>query len=496
MGTPDAETDTSRLFCLFLMGRDRTVTRVRPERQYGSETPRSTHASKRSLWPNYRSFDQHPEVEQEANSGHRSRGQSRPRLLPKLWLGLCFSIAALLTAPVTAEPPERPSDGGGEIFEIGHPPIPTQQRAEAERQMRQSQRNAGPSGRKSGRNNSLQNGLRLGWPLRAKSEFTHPGFHGTSNLVDLDPAFPGSVLDHQCGERTYDTEDGYNHSGTDLFLWPFAWSLMDSSQIEVIASAPGTLSCKLDGSFDRECKANGLYAESNMVCVTHDDGSRALYLHLQNGSTTPLPLGSTIEAGDYLGRVGSSGFSTGPHLHFELQDPYGNPVDPFAGPCRTGISQWDDQPAYHDSAINMLTTHDAPPDFKAEQCNEPEEPHFSDSFRPADVLYTAVFLRDQLPTTKLTFLLRRPDGSVWREWSASTSDDQYYAAAYRYWKWNLPTEEQGLIGEWELEATLEGRTATHTFTVPEASPHTLGILALLTLAAIRRAARSQQPRRY
>ena len=31
-----------------------------------------------------------------------------------------------------------------------------------------------------------------------------------------------------------------------------------------------------------------------MVCVTHDDGSRALYVHLQNGSTTPLPLGSTM----------------------------------------------------------------------------------------------------------------------------------------------------------------------------------------------------------
>jgi murein DD-endopeptidase MepM/ murein hydrolase activator NlpD len=414
---------------------------------------------------------------------------ARPRLAGRPWRLLSFAIAVSLATAATAQPPERPADGGGEILENRHPPMPKQQRAEAERQLRQNQPSASLYNRRSGGSNSLQNGLRLGWPLQAKSEFTHPGFHATSNLVDLDPAFPAAVLDYQCGERSYDTEDGYNHSGTDLFLWPFAWSLMDSSQIEVIAAAPGTLSCKLDGSFDRECKANGLYTESNMVCVTHDDGSRALYVHLQNGSTTPLPLGSAIEAGDYLGRVGSSGFSTGPHLHFELQDPYGNPVDPFAGPCRTGISQWDDQPAYYDSAINMLTTHDTPPDFKPEQCHEPEEPHFSDSFAPGQIFYTAVFLRDQLSTTKLTLLLRQPDGSVWREWSTSTSDAPHYAASYRYWRWTLPTEDQAPQGHWELEASLEGRTTTHSFSVPEASPHILGMLALLTLVALRRAAR-------
>ena len=333
-------------------------------------------------------------------------------------------------------------------------------------------------------------------PYRPKSGFTHPGFHATSNLVDLDPAFPAAVLDYQCGERSYDTDDGYNHSGTDLFLWPFAWSLMDSSQIEVVAAAPGILSCKMDGYFDRQCKANGLYPENNMVCVTHDDGSRLLYVHLQNGSTTPLPLGSAIEAGDYLGRVGSSGFSTGPHLHFELQDPYGSPVDPFAGPCRAGISQWDDQPAYYDSAVNMLTTHDAPPNFKSEECNEAEEPNFSDSFAPGEIFYTAVFIRDQLPTTTLDLLLRQPDGSLWREWSAPPIDAPYYSASYWYWSWRVPTEEEGPQGQWTLEATLEGRTTTHAFIVPEASPHTLGILALLTLVSIRRAASFQHPRRY
>ena len=473
------------------------MTRVRPKPQYVPELPRTTHASERSLWLGYQAFTTHPEVaEPGSNSAHSSPDRSRSRLLPKLWLGLCLSTAALLTAPVTAEPPVRPPDGGRGIFEISHPPISTQQRAEAERQIRQSQQNASLSGGKAGRSNSLQNGLRLGWPLQAKSEFSHPGFHATSSFVDLDPAFPAAVLDYQCGERSYDRQDGYNHSGTDLFLWPFAWSLMDSSQIEVVAATPGTLSCKLDGSFDRECTANGLNTESNMVCVTHDDGSRALYAHLQNGSTTPLPLGSAVEAGDYLGRVGSSGLSTGPHLHFELQDPYGNPVDPFAGPCRTGISQWDDQPAYYDSAVNMLTTHDAPPDFKAEQCNEPEEPHFADFFAPGENLYTAVFLRDQLSTTKLTLLLRQPDGSVWREWSASTSDAPHYAASYRYWRWTLPTEDQAPQGHWTLEASLEGRTTTHSFSVPEASPHTLGVLALLTLVTIRRAAPFAHPRRY
>ena len=63
----------------------------------------------------------------------------------------------------------------------------------------------------------------------------------------------------------------------------------------------------------------GLY-----VVIDHDGGIATLYAHLD---WTPLSDGEAVRAGDELGLVGSSGLSTGPHLHFEVRR-NGRPVDP------------------------------------------------------------------------------------------------------------------------------------------------------------------------
>lgn len=48
------------------------------------------------------------------------------------------------------------------------------------------------------------------------------------------------------------------------------------------------------------------------------------YYHLQSVEVAP---GSVIKSGTRIGTVGSTGFSTGPHLHFEIRE-FGTPVDP------------------------------------------------------------------------------------------------------------------------------------------------------------------------
>ena len=60
------------------------------------------------------------------------------------------------------------------------------------------------------------------------------------------------------------------------------------------------------------------------VSVAFDDHVRILYCHLLKASVRQ---GDTIEVGSLIGEVGSSGLSTGPHLHFEIQVD-GRAVDP------------------------------------------------------------------------------------------------------------------------------------------------------------------------
>ncbi len=61
-----------------------------------------------------------------------------------------------------------------------------------------------------------------------------------------------------------------------------------------------------------------------VVMVEHDDGWRSLYAHCEATQVRP---GQRIEAGETIASVGSSGRSTGPHLHLELHSS-GHAVDP------------------------------------------------------------------------------------------------------------------------------------------------------------------------
>jgi murein DD-endopeptidase MepM/ murein hydrolase activator NlpD len=62
----------------------------------------------------------------------------------------------------------------------------------------------------------------------------------------------------------------------------------------------------------------------NVVIVTHDNGFETYYGHL---SKILVKAGQKINAGDQIGRIGSTGRSTGPHLHYEVHQ-HGKIVNP------------------------------------------------------------------------------------------------------------------------------------------------------------------------
>lgn len=64
----------------------------------------------------------------------------------------------------------------------------------------------------------------------------------------------------------------------------------------------------------------------NMVQIDHPDGTKSVYLHLQDGSFQVSP-GQTVSQGQQIANVGSTGISTGPHLDFRIMV-NGKYVDP------------------------------------------------------------------------------------------------------------------------------------------------------------------------
>ena len=108
------------------------------------------------------------------------------------------------------------------------------------------------------------------------------------------------VVTQNYGETAYSSRfyKGRPHNGMDIGA---------PTGTEVRAGADGTVS-RVD--------YNGLYYQyGRYILIDHGNGLSTLYAHL-SGAT--VKAGDTVDKGSLIGYVGSTGFATGPHLHFGL----------------------------------------------------------------------------------------------------------------------------------------------------------------------------------
>jgi murein DD-endopeptidase MepM/ murein hydrolase activator NlpD len=159
------------------------------------------------------------------------------------------------------------------------------------------------------------------------------------NYVDLDPS--GGVRDYQCGQRTYNA-----HKGIDFRLPSLR---AQRAGVDVLAAAAGRVLRVRDGVPDVSVRERGIGAVEGRECgngvvIDHGDGWNTQYCHMAQGSVTVKP-GEVIQASQRLGRVGMSGLTEYPHLHFGVTF-RGDLVEPFAfeapqGSCGAGRSLWE-----------------------------------------------------------------------------------------------------------------------------------------------------------
>lgn len=103
------------------------------------------------------------------------------------------------------------------------------------------------------------------------------------------------------------------------------WDIAAPSGTPIVAADNGSVATISNG---------GAYGKA--VMIVHGDGLITFYAHM---SSIGVKIGQVVSKGETIGRVGSTGWSTGPHLHFEVRID-GTPYDPrgWFGGSRSPIS--------------------------------------------------------------------------------------------------------------------------------------------------------------
>ncbi|OAB54876.1 hypothetical protein AY600_17350 [Phormidium willei BDU 130791] len=140
------------------------------------------------------------------------------------------------------------------------------------------------------------------------------------------PSLPSSGAYLPKPQQQAEVFDGYIWPAQGVFTSGYGWrwgrmhrgiDIAGPVGTPIVAAAPGTVTYSRWNS--------GGYG--NLVEITHPDGSLTLYAHNNRNLVSE---GENVAQGQQIAEMGSTGFSTGPHLHFEIHRPGQGATDPMA----------------------------------------------------------------------------------------------------------------------------------------------------------------------
>ena len=85
-----------------------------------------------------------------------------------------------------------------------------------------------------------------------------------------------------------------------------------------ILAARGGIIMDMEDDYHGGAQKERYLDRANRIRVLHDDGSMAVYAHLEPNSIRVRP-GGRVSAGSWIANSGNTGYSSGPHLHFVIQ---------------------------------------------------------------------------------------------------------------------------------------------------------------------------------
>ena len=117
------------------------------------------------------------------------------------------------------------------------------------------------------------------------------------------------------------------------FTSPFGprWGTMHNG-IDIANDIGTPINAVMDGTVIDSGPASGF---GQWIRLRHDDGTITVYGHME---TLDVSVGEHVTAGQKIAGMGSRGFSTGSHLHFEVHPGGGGPIDPVPWLAERGIS--------------------------------------------------------------------------------------------------------------------------------------------------------------
>lgn len=96
----------------------------------------------------------------------------------------------------------------------------------------------------------------------------------------------------------------------------FAYDIMMAVGTPVHAARNGIIK-DIKDSFSDKAQTDEFKSQGNYILIEHKDGTYGIYAHLDKKGAS-VKIGDKIREGQLIGYSGNTGFTSGPHLHFEV----------------------------------------------------------------------------------------------------------------------------------------------------------------------------------